>query len=329
MTDHEWYLPPKTMTDRGQGGLREATRCPSCGGDAHLRGVIRPHAEFAGNPLDVRADAGLYRCPDCALQFRWPQLDASMLHRLYERGSEAMWGTEAPKRSDWTIVRGILATAALPGRSVLDVGCFDGRFLQTLDSSWRKSGVELNRVAADRAAAAEVEIVARRAEDLAALGRQYACVVAFDVIEHVVDPREFLRTLVAVTKPGGEILLATGTTDAPSWRLMGSRYWYCSLNEHISFINRAWCAKAVSALALELVEVVPFSHATERTLGRRLREAAANVIYRIAPGAISWARRRKGLSESGVHDLPPLWMTARDHILVRLRVPVSQGKSAL
>lgn len=318
----------KTMTGSVQDDSDATTRCPSCGADARFRGTIRAHTQFAGNPLNVRTTVGLYRCRACALQFRWPQFEPELLHSLYERGSEEMWGAEAPTRSDWTMVKGILSTTTLPERSILDVGCFDGRFLQTLDSSWRKSGVELNRIAAERAASLGVEIVARRAEDLASLRQRYGCVVSFDVVEHVVDPRQLLRTLIAVTKPGGEILLATGNTAARSWRLMGSRYWYCSLNEHISFINPEWCSRAASDLGLELVDVVPFSHAMERTIGRRGREVAANIAYLIAPGAIAWARRRKGLIESAANDLPPLWMTARDHILIRMRVPASRKESA-
>jgi SAM-dependent methyltransferase len=298
-----------------------STVCPSCGGSASLRGVIRAQTLFVGKRLDWNTDdAALYRCLSCALQFRWPQFEPDTLHSLYESGSDELWVAEAAERRDWAMARAMVENAVLPEHSVLDVGCFDGRFLQTLDASWKKRGVELNRAAAARAVSIGVEIVAGSVADLPLLRQRYGCVVSFDVIEHVSDPREFLRTLSAVTVPGGEILVGTGNTAALSWRFMGSRYWYCAPNEHISFVNPEWCARTAADLGLQLVDVIPFSHGLHSTFGRRVREVVANLVYKIAPGAIAWARRRKGITDASAVHGPPQWMSARDHILIRLRV---------
>jgi SAM-dependent methyltransferase len=277
-----------------------------------------------GRRLDDVTDAGLYRCDACALHFKWPQFEAGVMHSLYEEGSDTLWSETAAKRTDWTMVKDIVSAARLPERSILDVGCFDGRFLETLDASFKKAGVELNRAAAARAASIGVEIVGRSAEELPSLTQRFGCVASFDVIEHVTDPRDFLRMLAAVTMPGGEILIGTGNTSARSWRFMGSRYWYCAPNEHISFVNPDWCTRAAAGLGLELVDVVPFSHGLQPTFARKLRELVANVAYRVAPAAIVWARRRKGLTEPAALGGPPQWMTARDHILIRLRVPAGR-----
>ena len=64
-------------------------------------------------------------------------------------------------------------------------------------------------------------------------------ILAIDVIEHVSDPAAFFSRVWQLLKPGGIFLVFTGDSDAWSWRLQQSRYWYVSfLPEHISFYCR-------------------------------------------------------------------------------------------
>jgi len=54
--------------------------------------------------------------------------------------------------------------------------------------------------------------------------RRADAVSAIEVIEHAYDPLKLLACLASAVRVGGIIIVATGNTRAPTWRMMGSRY---------------------------------------------------------------------------------------------------------
>src|SRR5207247_5635304 len=144
------------------------------------------------------------------------------------------------------------------GRSVLDAGCGEGYGAALLASVARRVlGVdrsEATAVAAARHQAPGLEFRAFDLERLAALGERFELVVSFQVIEHLPDPRGFLRALAACAAPGGEIIVTTPN------RLM-------SVSEN-PYHLREWTAPERLALA---APVLPGSrvlgvHGSERVL---------------------------------------------------------------
>jgi 2-polyprenyl-3-methyl-5-hydroxy-6-metoxy-1,4-benzoquinol methylase len=95
-------------------------------------------------------------------------------------------------------------------RRVLEIGCGEGAFLQQLgDNGIESEGIELNPSAV--AIARQKGLPVRRA-DLHELSREtpqaFDAVCSFQVLEHVVDPREFLESAVRLTRPGGKLIVA-------------------------------------------------------------------------------------------------------------------------
>jgi len=295
--------------------------CHSCRNGTQLRGRIPDALRFAGRDLDSPLPGGnLYVCPNCHLNFRYPRPSKRTLDRLYTDGSANAWENPADRRRDWAVARQILDDPTV-ARSVLDVGCFDGGFLDSLGSRWGLHGVEIHPTAAARAEERGVEIICRNYDDLGKLDRAFGVVTAFDVVEHVEDPLLFLRQLSRLVLPGGIVTLSTGNTETLSWMLLGSRYYYCVIPEHISFINPKWCAYAVRTLGLTLVHMAKFSREPHRTIPKRVRQTALNITYALMPrtaaaarslgfGGLDVRRHRSLLSH------PPYWGTARDHFLV-------------
>ncbi|MBO6575882.1 MAG: class I SAM-dependent methyltransferase [Rhodothermales bacterium] len=245
----------------------------------------------------------------------------AQLAEMYQTVDPALWAYEPQQRSDWVLTRAFLPSSA----AHLDVGCFDGAFQRWLGVSDLAFGIEINAGASDRARRSGITILGATAADLPEHAR-FDAITAFDVIEHVHDPLAFVRSLANHLNPGGRLILSSGNLDAPSWQVMGAAYWYSALAEHLCFISPKWSANAASASGLLLEEVIPFSHAGEASLTKRVAEVAKNLLYRASPHFSVWLRKR-GMGEydldqyPGMALYPPIWLTARDQILVVMRQP--------
>ncbi|NNM80276.1 MAG: class I SAM-dependent methyltransferase [Gallionella sp.] len=296
-------------------------RCPDCGGEAALIGPIPATDVCAGNTLEQPLRGGwLYRCRQCLLGFRWPRLGKRELDALYEQGSESAWTASASERRDWCIAQCWLEEKLRPGGSILDVGCFDGGFLEPLVGQYRCYGVEIHSGARKRAEDKGIRVLG---SDFSAVEGEFDFITAFDVIEHVEYPKRFLNQCITAVRQGGWVLISTGNLDALSSRVMGSRYWYCTIAEHVSFVSPAWFSRLTSALGCRIENQSTFAHA-HTSLSRRTREAASNLFYRMWPSVFRGLRRlgagRTNVKEHPeIADRPPGWSGARDHFLVLLQ----------
>lgn len=312
-------------TETGNG---EQVHCRSCGSpDIECVGPLAPGVDFAGITLKEPLPGGnLFRCASCSLTFRHPTLSKERLDELYRSGTADAWAYDTEeRRADWAIVQDWMEKH-FGGGSVLDVGCYDGSFLQRLGDHWSLYGIEMNEEAIRRSEARGIEIIGSDATTPNLPSRRFDMVVAFDLAEHVHDPRTLVAEMAAATRVGGAVAIGTGDSESFAWRMMGSRYRYCTLPEHISFINRTWCEKTADHLGLELVLVARYSHAADRPVRLVAAEALKNFAFRFFPR--SFARLRSlglGGIDAAQHTewamVPPVWTTARDHILAIFQVP--------
>ena len=253
----------------------------------------------------------LRRCGTCLLAYRWPLMPKDELDALYRAGTADNWSPagEGP-RPDWDLAARWVGESG--GRDVLDVGCFDGGFASRLPEGSRPHGIEIHAAAARIATERHgVQIVGDDFADLGSLGQSFDAVVAFDLIEHVHDPKAFLAILAAAVEPGGSVIVGTGNVDAPTWRLEGGRYWYSWYPEHITFISPRWCRLVAASLGLEVVHIDRIARNPSRR--RFLVETANNLAFWVLPRRVlRWIRRSP-------HDGPPIWAASRDHIVVQFR----------
>jgi SAM-dependent methyltransferase len=295
-------------------------KCPGCGsGAVRLKGAIPDNQMFAGRAV-APMPAELAVCRSCHLGFRSPQPARAELAALYGAGSESAWSADEQVRRDWQLAAEWVNRVG--ASSVLDVGCFDGGFLELLPGTISKAGVEINAAAAQRASERGIEIVAADLHDLATVTEKFDFVSAFDVIEHVHDPSAFLAALSEVVAPGGHVVFSTGNLDAPTWRAMGSRYLYSWFLEHIAFVSPHWVRRQAPRLGFDVVSIDRFSHTSDVRLGF-LAGMLKNGAYKMSPRLLDAVRAKTRASQSEgepvVPAAPPAWTSARDHILVVLR----------
>lgn len=222
-------------------------------------GAISDADVFAGQRIDPPWTGGkLLQCANCGLGFRHPIRAAEDYDRLYGSAPGGVWVT-GELRHDQALVKQALESRARQGR-VLDVGCYDGALLASLEPTFRKFGVEASAAAAAVARSKGIDVVAENFKELATLNSSFDIICAVDVIEHVAQPAAFISTLVRLLSPGGLLIISTGCLNTVQWRLAGGQYWYCWFPEHISFISEDWGRRWASQAGLRLVKIQRFAY---------------------------------------------------------------------
>ena len=124
-----------------------------------------------------------------------------------------------------------------PGRW-LDVGSSTGEFVSAaIAQGFEATGIELAAHAVARAQEAGRPVVQSSIETFES-PHPFETVTAFDVIEHVTDPRKFLDHLHGLVSPDGVLVLTTPNTKSLSRRLMGSRWYFYLPQEHLFLFTR-------------------------------------------------------------------------------------------
>lgn len=207
------------------------TSCNYCGRD-DFEQVIASRDLY----LNRSAVYHLVRCRHCGLIYQNPQLEADELlphyppseYALYSRAIEEE--SSALHRADRQ--RGMMRRyhhlmkyVDEPGR-MLDIGCATGAFIAAMrDQQWQVVGVELNPQAAEYARRTlHLDVRTGVLEDARFSDDEFDVVTMWDVFEHVLNPRETLREIARILKPGGWLVTAVPNPASLEARLFG-RYW--------------------------------------------------------------------------------------------------------
>ena len=191
----------------------------------------------------------LWRCEVCG--FAQPDRIPA-LPRFFERMYDQRWSPDwVAQEFDSTykdlIFQRILETLGdrvrSPNRTLIDVGCHAGRFLQLAgEAGWRAEGTEINaRTAAHAAARTGVPVHRLSAERLPELGRQFNAVTLTDVLEHIPEPVTLLSTVRRVVADGGWVAVKVPCGPAQllkeTWRSRLSAGYRATLADNLVHIN--------------------------------------------------------------------------------------------
>ena len=308
--------PPHPEVPAGAAARRPCPVCQSrdC---ADVGPILHPvPTSVAGVPLQLDSEFRLLKCRRCAFQFKDPPIPAEKLLGCYAKAPFTNWPDDEPRHRRFDLMNAMLQRHA-PGRTVLDIGCFTGQFLHYLGPVWQRFGLEPARQAIATATSRGITILGGTIDDAATGELAFDAIAAIDVVEHIAEPLPFFRWVAAHLRPGGVFLMVTGDTDAWSWRLQKSLYWYCSaLPEHVSFFCRTALEAIGGQLGMELVEQHRASH---------IRASAAATGVELLKNLGYVAMNRMGglalppLRRIFVQRRAPIWVSAADHMFCILK----------
>jgi SAM-dependent methyltransferase len=174
--------------------------------------VIRNWREHLG--IDVEQDLrgttsiALFECLRSGLRFFLPNHTAGS-SRLYE----------ALQKFDWYYMEDKWEHTAALGdlrgcRRVLEIGCGAGAFIRRLQGlGVTAEGVELNDDALLVAQAAGLPVRRMTLDELVRAGLRYDAICAFQVLEHIPDPKPFLADIMTLLSDGGRLVLSVPDSD--------------------------------------------------------------------------------------------------------------------
>lgn len=140
-----------------------------------------------------------------------------------------------------------IGTRVRPGR-LLDVGCSCGYFLEVAASrGFDVRGVEFSRSAIAAASPSVRPHIFEGTVETMPVDGLFDVVSVFDLIEHVRDPRAFLRRCASLLRPGGVLLLSTPDTGHFLRFLMRSRWPMLQPMQHLFLFSRRALVSALRA----------------------------------------------------------------------------------
>lgn len=257
--------------------------CPVCGASARsvVHGALSDDTFRA-----VPGTWTLWRCAACAVGYLDPRPDRDSIGLAYQgyythgapaQGRTPSWLSRARRlmengylrwrygadRRPRSLMGGLLYALLLPykhmsdvdlrhlrgpgkGRTLLDVGCGDGRFLvQAQSCGWNVEGVDPDPRAVAEGLRQGVPV---RMGGLALFAHQVACfdeITLSHVIEHVHDPVRTLADCYRLLKPGGRLWVATPNLDSYGHAHFGRHWRGLEAPRHLVLFNEQVLQRAL------------------------------------------------------------------------------------
>jgi 2-polyprenyl-3-methyl-5-hydroxy-6-metoxy-1,4-benzoquinol methylase len=243
--------------------------CPLCGSVDRREGVYGFH------PFAVA------RCRRCGLWYLCPRLAEPIMHRSYtddgyfeggEGGYSSYQAQEPTLRPTFRRFLGELDRRGMAGGRLLEVGCAYGFFLDEAYGFFAdRTGTDYSPAALERARGRADRLVLGGTGEIAA-GERFDCIACIHVIEHIYDPVGFVRALAGHLRPGGWIVLASPDMGS-LWRpLLGRRWPFFKIPEHVTFFDRHTLRQLLRQSGLAEVQTLPYASVFSFALiGEKLR----------------------------------------------------------
>jgi 2-polyprenyl-3-methyl-5-hydroxy-6-metoxy-1,4-benzoquinol methylase len=208
---------------------------------------------------DARADVlkkgalQLVRCGDCSMVYASPIEESLITGQFYDQLASPFYLSPNKLESDYAPVRFAreikLFRRFCASGDVLDVGCSNGAFLfrliQDFGSNYRVAGIDVAGPALDYAESKRVPVIRESFLELDSKSKRFDAITFWAVLEHIPDPKSFLRLTAALLKPGGRCFILVPNFQSLATRCLGYKYRYI-LPQHVNYFNLKTLTRFIS-----------------------------------------------------------------------------------
>ncbi len=226
----------------------------------------------------------LVQCRRCAMVYASPVDPELASGKFYDRLAAPFYLSPDKLESDFAPVRferelRLFRNFCERGR-VLDVGCSTGAFLHQLRTRWPGAydplGTDVTGAALDHAESRGVTVVRAPFLQHDFGGALFDAICFWAVMEHLAEPKGFLRKAAALLRPGGVCFVLVPNLQSFAVRLLGAKYRYL-MPDHLNYFTAATFRAFVAAEpAFEMVRLES-THFNPVVIWQDFRRAPARV----------------------------------------------------
>jgi len=201
-----------------------------------------------------KGELRLVRCGVCSMVYANPIEEELITGEFYDQLATPFYLSPNKLESDYSPVRFErelkLFRRFCAGGRVLDVGCSTGAFLAQLQrrhpSDYEILGIDVAGPALDYAESKGVPVMRESYLSANFVGKRFAAVTFWAVLEHLADPRAFVSRTASALEPGGHCFILVPNFRSLAVRFLGAKYRYI-LPQHINYFTRRTLAKLVES----------------------------------------------------------------------------------
>jgi len=224
--------------------------------------VICPTNGLAARPYCRKDDAVYYLEPASGTIFQAAMPSVGAMNQYADNEYSSGVYREYAKSRDLKIATARPRLAAIKqltkGTRLLDVGCATGFFMEAaVDEGFDVRGLEFSTVAIslarpdirERIVCGDVNTLLNREPE------KFDVVTAFDIIEHVQNPANFLEEIGQILRPGGVLAISSPDTGHFLRYLMGSKWPMLQPMQHTVLFSRRGIAALLERCGFRDVRV--------------------------------------------------------------------------
>ncbi len=268
-------------------------KCPVCDSTRISKRYVL-HDRFFGVTDESFA---AYGCAGCGALFLDRKMVVGRLDEFYPAhywwAPRGFAGKLESRYREWVLrydhlafVRGALSRHHQP--KCLEIGCGSGTFIGMA----RRAGLDVRGLEISTEAVAEARsqgidwIEAGTIEDALKAGEVYDAVILFHVLEHLPNPRVFMKKLSAVIREGGALILQVPNINSFQARLLGNRWYGLDCPRHVCNYSTEALEQLLASSGFRIEKTDTFS----------LRDNAPALISSLLPFLDPLGRRVKALA---------------------------------
>jgi 2-polyprenyl-3-methyl-5-hydroxy-6-metoxy-1,4-benzoquinol methylase len=192
---------------------------------------------------------------------------------------------------------GVIRDQVQPGRW-LDVGCATGSFVAAAIAAGQVAeGLDVSREAVEIARESGLIAHHGRVEDFEPT-QLFDTITAFDVLEHAIDPRAFVKRLHGWLGPGGNLVLTLPDVSSIYPMLLMRRHWFFYWpDEHLFYFNPRTIQRLLKEEGFEMKRVTRAYKPLSLAYSARNLEAFNGALGRVAQAVV-------GVLPAGLREHP-------------------------